>query len=465
MGNHGLLMMQANQKGLPYLFILPTSLYLFFFLALPVGRSLLLAFYDADANLAVVEPAGFSSLIVGVIPKGQEVEILDRQGKTVAPDALQDEKLLTDLWFYVEATDVGGNKAQGWVSSARIRVRETLEDGTPINGTVRRRLGSNADPLTSLFTQPDVKSEVVSRLEARAEAQILESQLLEVWFRVRGEHQGASVEGWVPSRNLQLSSEEESGRIDRGNRGEFTLRFIEKMRNDRSFWPALKSTLILLVLTVPVQVALAIGMALLIHARPKFRSIILYIFAFPLCISGLAGGVIWFSIFTQNGLLNSLLQAVQLIDEPSSWLTSGSTSWSLVAIWLAEIWQSTSLMMVIIVADLQAISEEVLEASEVFGANLWQRLRYIILPLLRPSLQVALILRTIAAIQIFEVVFALSNGAMSTLSIATRNHYYGIHNNNVASAYAVLMMLICLFMAAFYFHTLRSHHEASTAKC
>ncbi|MBK7199669.1 MAG: sugar ABC transporter permease [Anaerolineae bacterium] len=117
--------------------------------------------------------------------------------------------------------------------------------------------------------------------------------------------------------------------------------------------------------------------------------------------------------------------------------------------------------MVIVVSGLQAISQEVLEAAEVFGAALWQRVRYVILPLLKPSLQVALILRTILALQVFAVVISLSGGEVVTvLANETYRQYYTLRNMNVAAAYAALILLISMFTAVFYLRMVRSQEEA-----
>jgi multiple sugar transport system permease protein len=164
------------------------------------------------------------------------------------------------------------------------------------------------------------------------------------------------------------------------------------MVNDRFFWPALRTTLLIIVLVIPVQFVLSIIMALVIQANLRGTNFFLYIFSIALGISDLAVGILWYSIFTQLGFLNSILQGLGLIDAPITYLTADTRYWIIIAICLAEVWRATALVMVIVVAGLQAISHEVLEAAEVFGANLWQRVRYIILPLLRPSLQVALIL-------------------------------------------------------------------------
>jgi multiple sugar transport system permease protein len=119
--------------------------------------------------------------------------------------------------------------------------------------------------------------------------------------------------------------------------------------------------------------------------------------------------------------------------------------------------------MVIVVSGLQAISDEVLEAAELFGATLWQRVRYVILPMLRPSLQVALILRTILALQVFAVVIALSGGDVVTvLANETYRQYTEFRNANVAAAFAGLILLLSMVSAVVYLRTVRSQEEMAT---
>ena len=427
-------------------------------------RGLILAIYDDEANLALMEEASLDSSVADFIPQSASIEVLGRQGNLVSEEDLGENNLLTEMWFSIEAPDADGNIITGWAPETRIRIREEAEDGTPLMGTVRRKLGSNADPLTSVFSEPNENSEVIGQLEARTEAQIVEINTLEVWFLLRGENDGTPVEGWAPSRYIQIFEDEVTGRVDRGNSGEFTTKFIEKMVNDRFFWPSIRYTAILLAVIIPTQFVLAMVMALVIQAQLRFNTFILYIFAIPLGVSDLAVGILWFAIFTQNGLLNSFLQTVGAIETASPWLTADSRNWILVAIWLAEVWRATSIVMVIVVSGLQAISSEVLEAAEVFGANLWQRLRYVILPLLRPSLQVALILRTILAFQVFAVVIALSGGDVVTvLANETYRQYFDLRNSNVAAAYALLILIISMFTAVIYLRAIRTQEETAAS--
>jgi len=242
----------------------------------------------------------------------------------------------------------------------------------------------------------------------------------------------------------------------------FTTKFIKKMMDDRFFTDAWQTTLLLMVLIIPAQFVLALVMALLVHKRLKFSSGFLYIFTLPMGMSDLAVGILFFSIFTGNGFLNSILEGLGIIDGPRAFLTAETRNWIIFAIVLAEIWRATSIVMVILVSGLQAIPDETLEAAELFGASYWQRVRHIVLPLLRPSIQVALILRTILAFQVFAVVIALSGGDVVTvLANETYRQYFSFRNNNVASAYAVFILLLSVLSAVFYLRAVRTETEVN----
>ncbi len=447
----------------PYWLILPSFLYLLLFFAWPMTQALRLAVWDDEAKLPVLSEARQDSAVAGEIPQGTQIDLLGQQGNQLSTEDTDQNNLLTEIWFQLDGEDEGGQAFQGWAPETRIRVREEADDGTPLAGTVRRKLGSGADPLTSIFIEPNENSEVVAQVEARTRVNITDQAVLEVWYQIRGDVDGEIVEGWAPSRFIQVFSDETRGRVDRGTVGELTMEFIQKMFNDRFFMPAFTTTLLLMVLIIPVQFFLAIVMALIIQARLKGNTFFLYIFAIPLGVSELAVGIVWFAIFTQNGFLNSMLQGMGLIDAPTAFLTADTRYWIIIAIWLAEVWRATSIVMIIVVSGLQAIPSEVLEAAEIFGASLWQRIWHVILPLLRPSLQVALILRTILALQVFAVVIALSGGDIVTvLANETFRQYSEFRNNNVAAAYAGFILILSLFSAVIYLRTIRTQEEMTS---
>lgn len=453
--------MNSRRRWTPYLLLLPTVLYLAFFFLWPMVQALRLAVWSNDTVLALRDEPDRDSGSAARLPRGAQVGILQREGNPIPPEEAAGPGLLTERWFLVRGEGVDGGAVEGWTPDSRIRVRDEA-DGVPLGGTVRRVLGSDADPLTRLYSAADDDSPLAGRMEANTEVTILETAILEVWYQVQATVEEATVTGWAPSRYIQVFEGGLEGRVDRGNAGEFTTDYIRRMVQNRFFWPALRTTLLLMVIIIPIQFVLAIVMALVIQARLRGNSWLLYIFAIPLGVSDLAVGIVWFAIFTQNGFLNSILDGLGLITSARPYLTANTRGWIIFAIVLAEVWRATSIVMIIVVSGLQAISDEVLEAAEVFGASLWQRVRHIILPLLKPSLQVALILRTILALQVFAVVVALSGGDVVTvLSNETYRQYVELRNPNLAAAYAGLILLLSMVSAAIYLRLVRTQEEAA----
>jgi len=226
--------------------------------------------------------------------------------------------------------------------------------------------------------------------------------------------------------------------------GTWSLESVQTMVGHPEFGRAVQTTLVLLVVVIPVQLAIALAMALIVNKRLRGTSLWLYVYALPLAISELAAGIVWVSIFTQKGWLNSILESVGLLDRGVIWM-SAESYWTLIGIIVvAEAWRATSIMMIILVAGLQSIPDEFLEAAEVYGATLWQRVRRVILPMLRPSLQVALILRIILAIQVFATAIALAGTGLSVMSQQALDWANDIDNDNVAAAWAGLMLIISM---------------------
>ena len=244
--------------------------------------------------------------------------------------------------------------------------------------------------------------------------------------------------------------------------GTFGTGSIERMLGDASFRDALFTTVALVVLVIPIQFALAMSMALIINARLKGQGMWLYVYALPLGISELAAGIVWVSIFTQSGWLNSILMGLGLTDRPITF-QSAETPWLLImCVVIAEAWRATSIIMIILVAGLQSIPREFLEAADIYGATTWQKIRRVVLPMLRPSLQVALILRTILAFQVFATVIAIAGTGLDVLADEAQRWATDIDNDNVAAAYAGLILVLSLASTVLFLVLLptREEHQA-----
>ncbi|MDP9264692.1 MAG: sugar ABC transporter permease [Chloroflexota bacterium] len=235
----------------------------------------------------------------------------------------------------------------------------------------------------------------------------------------------------------------------------FTTDNFQRMAGDVAFSDSWRNTLLLLILIVPLQIVLALAMALLIHSRFKGHGWFLYIYAVPLAVSDLAAGIVWLAIFTQTGYLNTVLQGAGLIGSPQTFLSFENFGGILSAIVIAESWRATSIVLIILIAGLQLIPRDYFEAADLFGANRVRRTIHVVLPLLRPSLQSALIIRTIFAFQTFAVVFALAGRNMPVLAGEAYTWYSANRNPNVSAAYAVLLLGLTIIATVVYLRVLR----------
>jgi multiple sugar transport system permease protein len=232
-----------------------------------------------------------------------------------------------------------------------------------------------------------------------------------------------------------------------------TTAYLRRMVDDPYFWQATRNTALLIVVLLPLQFALALTMALLLRQRPRLAGLHFYIWVVPLAISDLAAGLVWLSIFTDRGYLNSALDHLGL--GSFAWLSFEHPVTMFLAVVVAELWRATSLVFVIVVAGLQGVPRDYDEAAAVFGATYWQQLRHVILPQLRPSLQVALILRTILALEAFAVAQALTGRNLPLLVGETYQWYYTLQNPNVATAIALVVLALSVVAAVGYLRLMR----------
>ena len=245
----------------------------------------------------------------------------------------------------------------------------------------------------------------------------------------------------------------------RDESGNWSFTAIETMWNDAAFPEAMSFTFLLIAVIVPIQFVLAFGMALLLNARLRGSGLILYIFLLPLAISDLAAGIAWSAIFTERGYLNTILGGVGVLEQPFIFLDPTSKTQLVIAVAAAEIWRSTTFMMVILFAGLQAIPRDYVEAAEVFGAGFLQRIRHVIFPMLKPSIQVALLLRLIFAFEVFAVVIALTGAGAHVLASEAYIWQTTNENEHVAAAYSMVILGLSLAAAAVVLVALRTPRE------
>jgi len=227
--------------------------------------------------------------------------------------------------------------------------------------------------------------------------------------------------------------------------GAYSLENFRRMAGQWKFGTAFWNTMLLAAIVVPIQLALALTMASIVTRLQRGRSAILYIFAIPLGISDLAAGLIWLSIFEQSGFLNSLLVGLGVVDQPILLLGYQNVWIIFVAIVLAEVWRATAIMMVILVAGMGLIPKE-------YGVTL---------PMLKPSLQTALILRVILAFEVFAVVVALGGTQFPVLMSETYHWQFAMQERGIAAAFAMVILAVSV---AFTILILRLLHVPKGAR-
>ncbi|MER3455483.1 MAG: ABC transporter permease [candidate division GAL15 bacterium] len=241
--------------------------------------------------------------------------------------------------------------------------------------------------------------------------------------------------------------------------GTWTLEYVRRMASDLYFWPAVRYTVSITALVIPLQVILGLCIALLVNTRFFGHTAFLYVCAIPLAVSDLAAGLIWLSVFTERGYLNTALVQWGILRAPLNFLSHEHPGWLVGAVVATEVWRATAIVMVVLVAGLQLLPRDYVETAAVFGASRWQTLRHVLLPLLRPSLQTALIIRTVLAFQLFATVVTLTGRLVPVLAGETYFWYTLYRNPHVASAYATLILLLSSLVTWVYLRALRPAGE------
>jgi ABC-type sugar transport system permease subunit len=230
-----------------------------------------------------------------------------------------------------------------------------------------------------------------------------------------------------------------------------------KAMGDQRFWEATRNTLLYIVVTVPGAVLVGLGLALLANQPFKVkwpvRLGLLVPWALPLVFAGLIFR--WFFEY-QQGLVNNVFLWIGLA--PVNWLTRETPAFF--AICLAIIWKTSSFAALVLLAGLQTIPKSLYEAAEVDGAPKWRQFVEITLPMLMPAIFVALIFRTITAIQTFDIPKAMTDGgpgkSNETLAMYIHTTTIDALDFGYGSTLAVIMFIFSAVLTSFYLrHTRR----------
>lgn len=222
---------------------------------------------------------------------------------------------------------------------------------------------------------------------------------------------------------------------------------------DSFFWASVYRTVYFMVVSIAFELVIGIAVALLLNQEFKgrgfLRAIILIPWALPITIDA----IMWKWILNPTyGALNSLLWQLGLIDSYRSWLSHPVGALNMVIV--ADIWKVTPLVVLLTLAALQTIPTHLYEAALVDGANRWYSFWHITLPLLRPALTIILVIRTMDAFKVFDIIYIMTSGGPSdgtkVIAYYTYLEAFSYLRFGRGAALAYLMTLFILFLAYLY---------------
>ncbi len=232
--------------------------------------------------------------------------------------------------------------------------------------------------------------------------------------------------------------------------------------SDAVFWVTIGRTLYFTFVSVGLELVLGLAIAQLIHSHPPGWQFLRTSLIIPWAVPTIVNGTMWRWIYNADyGALNGLLLQLGLIDKYVPWLTKPEVAMNLVIV--ADIWHSVPFIALILQAALATLPADLEEAAAVDGANVLQRFFLIRLPLLRPAILVALVIRTVEAFRVFDIIYVITNGGPAfgtvTISYLTYLEMFSFGNVGRGSALSFLISIFTLIMAFVYIRILYRPEE------
>jgi multiple sugar transport system permease protein len=228
---------------------------------------------------------------------------------------------------------------------------------------------------------------------------------------------------------------------------------LRRLVHDASFWTALDNTLYYTVFHVPLTLAVALGLAVLLNQRLRGVAFFRTVAFFPYIVSIVAAAQVWNMLFSpQYGPINALLHLVG-VTHPPGWTVS--SAWSMPAVIIVGTWREMGYYMLIFLAGLQTIPMQLYEAARLDGANAWQRFRAVTMPSLRATTFFVTVMLTISSFKVFDVILLLTNGGpgQSTLVLSQYIYQLGFVENQFgyASTVSVVLFVVCFLITVVQF--------------
>ncbi len=269
----------------------------------------------------------------------------------------------------------------------------------------------------------------------------------------------ALVAGWPLARTIWFSLTDASLAELRSYRfiGLENYRFLV---TDPDWWTAVRNTLLFTAISVSLETALGMLIALALHARFRGRGVLRAAVLIPWAIPTVVSAKMWAWMFNDVfGIVNELLLALGMIDRPIAWIASPDTA--MAAIIAVDVWKTTPFMALLLLAGLQLIPEEIYEAARIDGVHPLRVFFRVTLPLLRPALAVAVIFRALDALRIFDLIYVMTGNNRTTMSMSVyaRQQLVDFQDVGYGSAAATLLFAIIALLTVLYLTVMRVGQE------
>ena len=226
---------------------------------------------------------------------------------------------------------------------------------------------------------------------------------------------------------------------------------IVRLFNDAMFKEALKNTFIFFIFQVPIMLSLAMFISILLNDKDlKFKGLFRTAIFLPAVTSLVAYSILFKSIFSADGIMNTILLNWQIIQEPISWLSD--SFWAKVTVILAITWRWTGYNMIFYLSGLQNIDPAIYEAARIDGANKFKQFTAITVPMMRPIILFTSIMSTIGTLQLFDEVMNLTGSGNSSLAatITLSQYIYDLSFRFVPNfGYAATVSYVIVIIIAF----------------
>ncbi|GGB32672.1 ABC transporter permease subunit [Virgibacillus dakarensis] len=420
---------QLNEKQLGYAMVIPSLILVFVVVLWPVAQS----FYNSLFDYRLNDPARSQLMLGATIDLERYVDnhyYIDSQLEDLTSGE-ENEEIINTITSIKESIDQYHAQliSDEEINTKVEKIDEMLASFTPVTD----------EDLKYAKIDNDLASDYREKLHSSSEE-----------LTAIAESAGDQTKNQKFQQTADLL-EATSGNILESNFIGFTN--YGKYFKDARMWNSLWNTTVFTVVSVALELALGLGVALLINRAFKGRGLIRASVLIPWAIPTAVAAMMWGFLYDgQSGIIAHYLEVLNIIPG-SSWLlsTSGGGMFSII---LADVWKTTPYMALLLLAGLQTIPHSLYEASNVDGANKWQQFWGITLPLLKSSILVALLFRTLDAFRVFDLIYVLTGGgpanATESISIYAYKTLFAQQNFGEGSVLSVIVFL-CVALISFIY--------------